>query len=80
MSTQRSCTQSLSEVDALSRAVVCSPDVIKGEKMTPVFDEPPNPTNVEETLQRIKSNDGSLTDVNLNNIKVRQPSGRPRAP
>ncbi|KAM9366386.1 tropomodulin-2 [Symphorus nematophorus] len=44
-------------------------NVIKGEKMTPVFDEPPNPTNVEETLQRIKSNDSSLTEVNLNNIK-----------
>ncbi|XP_017295561.1 tropomodulin-2 isoform X2 [Kryptolebias marmoratus] len=44
-------------------------NVIKGEKMNPVFDEPPNPTNVEETLQRIKSNDSSLTDVNLNNIK-----------
>uniref|UniRef100_A0AAQ5Y8U9 Tropomodulin 2 n=1 Tax=Amphiprion ocellaris TaxID=80972 RepID=A0AAQ5Y8U9_AMPOC len=44
-------------------------NVIKGEKMNPVFDEPPNPTNVEETLQRIKSNDSSLTEVNLNNIK-----------
>lgn len=38
--------------------------------MNPVFDEPPNPTNVEETLQRIKNNDSSLTEVNLNNIKV----------
>lgn len=45
-------------------------DVIKGEKMVPVFDEPPNPTNVEETLQRIKNNESSLTEVNLNNIKV----------
>ncbi|XP_068188033.1 tropomodulin-2 [Antennarius striatus] len=44
-------------------------NVVKGEKMNPVFDEPPNPTNVEETLQRIKSNDSSLTEVNLNNIK-----------
>lgn len=44
-------------------------NVIKGEKMNPVFDEPPNPTNVEETLQRVKSNDSSLTEVNLNNIK-----------
>ncbi|XP_071757601.1 tropomodulin-2 [Centroberyx gerrardi] len=44
-------------------------NVIKGEKMNPVFDEPPNPTNVDDTLQRIKSNDGSLTEVNLNNIK-----------
>uniref|UniRef100_A0A672MQN2 Tropomodulin-3-like n=1 Tax=Sinocyclocheilus grahami TaxID=75366 RepID=A0A672MQN2_SINGR len=44
-------------------------NVIKGEKVKPVFDEPPNPTKVEETLQRIKSNDSSLTEVNLNNIK-----------
>lgn len=50
--------------------VVSDIDVIKGEKVKPVFDEPPNPTNVEETLQRIKSNDSSLTEVNLNNIKV----------
>ncbi|XP_060923668.1 tropomodulin-2 [Limanda limanda] len=44
-------------------------NVIKGEKMVPVFDEPPNPTNVDDTLQRIKSDDSSLTEVNLNNIK-----------
>ncbi|KAJ8417053.1 hypothetical protein AAFF_G00282800 [Aldrovandia affinis] len=44
-------------------------NVVKGEKMKPVFDEPPNPTNVEETLQRIKANDATLTEVNLNNIK-----------
>lgn len=35
-------------------------------------DELPNPTNVEETLERIHSNDSSLTEVNLNNIKVRE--------
>lgn len=45
-------------------------DIVKGEKMVPVFDEPPNPTNVEETLQRIKDNDSRLVEVNLNNIKV----------
>ncbi|XP_071014575.1 tropomodulin-3-like isoform X1 [Oncorhynchus clarkii lewisi] len=44
-------------------------NVVKGEKMNPVFDEPPNPTNVDDTLQRIKSNDAALTEVNLNNIK-----------
>lgn len=54
----------------LTASRLCFPDVIKGEQMFPVFDEPPNPTNVEETLQRIKSNDSSLTEVNLNNIKV----------
>ncbi|XP_028678242.1 tropomodulin-2 [Erpetoichthys calabaricus] len=43
--------------------------VVKGEKVKPVFDEPPNPTNVEETLQRIKGNDPTLLEVNLNNIK-----------
>ena len=42
--------------------------------MNPVFDEPPNPTNVEETLQRIKNNDSSLKEVNLNNIKVHRKS------
>lgn len=46
--------------------------------MNPVFDEPPNPTNVEETLQRIKNNDGSLTEVNLNNIKVHKTPGSNR--
>nr|XP_033775676.1 tropomodulin-2-like [Geotrypetes seraphini]XP_033775677.1 tropomodulin-2-like [Geotrypetes seraphini] len=44
-------------------------DVVKGEKVKPVFEEPPNPTNVEESLQRIKANDPSLLEVNLNNIK-----------
>ncbi|MGH0132217.1 UNVERIFIED_CONTAM: hypothetical protein FKN15_021638 [Acipenser sinensis] len=43
--------------------------VVKGEQIRPVFDEPPNPTNVEETLQRIKGNDPALVEVNLNNIK-----------
>ncbi|OBS57598.1 hypothetical protein A6R68_11272 [Neotoma lepida] len=51
----------------------CSPfvptDVVKGEKILPVFDEPPNPTNVEESLKRIKENDSRLVEVNLNNIK-----------
>ncbi|KAL4613335.1 tropomodulin-3-like [Arapaima gigas] len=44
-------------------------NVVKGETVKPVFDEPPNPTNVEETLQRIRSNDATLKEVNLNNIK-----------
>ena len=33
-------------------------------------EEMPNPTNVEETLERIHNNDSGLTEVNLNNIKV----------
>uniref|UniRef100_A0A674GBP4 Tropomodulin 2 n=1 Tax=Taeniopygia guttata TaxID=59729 RepID=A0A674GBP4_TAEGU len=44
-------------------------NVVKGEKVKPIFEEPPNPTNVEASLQRIKANDPSLTEVNLNNIK-----------
>ncbi|ETE59059.1 Tropomodulin-3, partial [Ophiophagus hannah] len=44
-------------------------NVVKGEKVIPVFDEPPNPTNVEESLQRVKDNDPRLVEVNLNNIK-----------
>ncbi|XP_075714113.1 tropomodulin-3-like [Rhinoderma darwinii] len=45
------------------------PNVVKAEPMIPVFDEPPNPTNVEESLKRIKNNDPRLAEVNLNNIK-----------
>ncbi|XP_063496759.1 tropomodulin-3 isoform X2 [Symphalangus syndactylus] len=45
-------------------------NVVKGEKILPVFDEPPNPTNVEESLKRIKENDAHLVEVNLNNIKA----------
>ncbi|XP_077905738.1 tropomodulin-3 isoform X2 [Ictidomys tridecemlineatus] len=44
-------------------------NVVKGEKILPAFDEPPNPTNVEESLKRIKENDAHLVEVNLNNIK-----------
>ncbi|KFO72806.1 Tropomodulin-2, partial [Cuculus canorus] len=44
-------------------------NVVKGEKVKPIFEEPPNPTNVEASLQRIKANDPSLIEVNLNNIK-----------
>lgn len=51
--------------DAVSPTGVVKPDPFK------IFpDEPPNATNVEETLERIHNNDSSLTEVNLNNIKV----------
>ncbi|NXQ83592.1 TMOD4 protein, partial [Nyctibius grandis] len=43
--------------------------VVKPDKYKPVPDEPPNPTNVEETLRQIQANDAALEDVNLNNIK-----------
>ncbi|XP_010009844.1 PREDICTED: tropomodulin-2 isoform X2 [Nestor notabilis] len=49
--------------------VSCVADVVKGEKVKPIFEEPPNPTNVEASLQRIKANDPSLIEINLNNIK-----------
>ncbi|XP_030045241.1 tropomodulin-3 [Microcaecilia unicolor] len=44
-------------------------NVVRGERVRPISDEPPNPTNVEETLQKIKDNDSHLIEVNLNNIK-----------
>nr|XP_045017038.1 tropomodulin-2 isoform X2 [Jaculus jaculus] len=44
-------------------------DVVKGEKVKPIFEEPPNPTNVEASLQQMKANDPSLQEINLNNIK-----------
>uniref|UniRef100_A0A8C6SW95 Tropomodulin 4 (muscle) n=1 Tax=Neogobius melanostomus TaxID=47308 RepID=A0A8C6SW95_9GOBI len=43
--------------------------VVKGDAFKIFPEEPPNTTNVEETLERIISNDSSLTEVNLNNIK-----------
>uniref|UniRef100_G3TZ04 Tropomodulin 2 n=1 Tax=Loxodonta africana TaxID=9785 RepID=G3TZ04_LOXAF len=43
--------------------------VVKGEKVKPTFEEPPNPTNVEVSLQQMKANDPRLQEVNLNNIK-----------
>ncbi|CAB1334351.1 unnamed protein product [Coregonus sp. 'balchen'] len=43
--------------------------VVKPDAFKIFPDEPPNPTNVEETLQQIQENDSSLFEVNLNNIK-----------
>lgn len=54
----------------LSKIKTCILDVVKGEKVKPIFEEPPNPTNVEISLQQMKANDSSLQEVNLNNIKV----------
>lgn len=44
---------------------VVKPDVYKTYP-----DEPPNDTDVEDTLHRIQNNDSSLTEVNFNNIPV----------
>ncbi|XP_058015965.1 tropomodulin-4 [Ahaetulla prasina] len=43
--------------------------VVQPDKYKPVPDEPPNPTNVEETLAKVRSNDRDLEEVNLNNIQ-----------
>lgn len=52
--------------------------MIKPTQYKPVPDEEPNSTDVEETLERIKSNDPKLEEVNLNNIRVSP--GLPTAP
>jgi len=62
-------------------AHTCAPGVVKPDRYKPVPDEPPNPTNVEETLRQIQADDGALEDVNLNNIKVKDPvATSPRCP
>ncbi|XP_021013527.1 tropomodulin-4 isoform X2 [Mus caroli] len=43
--------------------------VVQPDKYKPVPDEPPNPTNIEEMLKRVRSNDKELEEVNLNNIQ-----------
>ncbi|XP_075569804.1 tropomodulin-2 isoform X2 [Pelecanus crispus] len=62
---------SLAPSSGMSSGTGCKsfPNVVKGEKVKPIFEEPPNPTNVEGSLQRIKANDPSLIEINLNNIK-----------
>lgn len=44
--------------------------VVKPDEFKVFPEEPPNTTNVEDTLSRIQKNDSSLTEVNLNNIPV----------
>uniref|UniRef100_A0A8C5MLM6 Tropomodulin 4 n=1 Tax=Leptobrachium leishanense TaxID=445787 RepID=A0A8C5MLM6_9ANUR len=59
--------------DAITTGIIINKEginsVVKPDSYKPVPDEPPNPTNVEETLQKIKSNASDLEEVNLNNIK-----------
>uniref|UniRef100_A0A8C3UY79 Tropomodulin 4 n=1 Tax=Catharus ustulatus TaxID=91951 RepID=A0A8C3UY79_CATUS len=52
--------------------------VVQPDRYRPVPDEPPNPTDVAETLQRLQNNDPELQDVNLNNIKVTPPCHCPQ--
>lgn len=49
------------------------PGVVQPDKYKPVPDEPPNPTNIEEILKSVRSNDKELEEVNLNNIQVSGP-------
>ncbi|KAG2466616.1 TMOD1 protein, partial [Polypterus senegalus] len=44
--------------------------VIQSTQYKPVPDEEPNSTDIEETLERVRSNDTELLEVNLNNIKA----------
>ncbi|KAE8588552.1 hypothetical protein XENTR_v10022608 [Xenopus tropicalis] len=60
--------------DAITTGIITNKEginsVVKPDSYKPVPDEPPNPTNVEETLKKIQSNASDLEEVNLNNIKV----------
>ncbi|XP_010614777.1 tropomodulin-4 isoform X1 [Fukomys damarensis] len=59
--------------DAICSGEICNTEgissVVQPDKYKPVPDEPPNPTNIEEMLQRVRSNDKDLEEVNLNNIQ-----------
>ncbi|NXM73934.1 TMOD4 protein, partial [Serilophus lunatus] len=59
--------------DAICSGNICNTEginsVVKPDSYKPVPDEPPNPTDVEETLRRLRDNDGTLQDVNLNNLR-----------
>ncbi|XP_054419399.1 tropomodulin-4 isoform X4 [Pteronotus mesoamericanus] len=59
--------------DALCSGEICNTEgissVVQPDKYKPVPDEPPNPTNIEEILKRVQSNDKELEEVNLNNIQ-----------
>ncbi|XP_053560972.1 tropomodulin-4 [Bombina bombina] len=59
--------------DAITCGIIINTEginsVVQPDKYKPVPDEPPNPTNIDETLQKIQSNAADLEEVNLNNIK-----------
>lgn len=57
----------------VSSWLLSPPGVVQPDKYKPVPDEPPNPTNIEEMLKRVRSNDKELEEVNLNNIQVSDP-------
>ncbi|XP_017597064.1 PREDICTED: tropomodulin-4 [Corvus brachyrhynchos] len=59
--------------DAICSGNICNTEgihsVVQPDRYRPGAGEPPNPTDVAETLQRLQDNDPALLDVNLNNIK-----------
>ncbi|XP_059786902.1 tropomodulin-4 isoform X2 [Balaenoptera ricei] len=59
--------------DAICSGEICNTEgissVVQPDKYKPVPDEPPNPTNIEEILKSVRSNDKELEEVNLNNIQ-----------
>ncbi|KAG7271649.1 hypothetical protein CRUP_033973 [Coryphaenoides rupestris] len=57
------CTGKIANTEGINSVVKADPFKIFPE-------EPPNTTNVEETVERIHNNDSGLMEVNLNNIKV----------
>ncbi|KPP74613.1 tropomodulin-2-like [Scleropages formosus] len=68
----QSLTQSLrwcEKMQTTNRLRWSAAGVVQPDKYKTYPDEPPNPTNVEETLRKIQKNESGLTDVNLNNIK-----------
>ncbi|KAF5397663.1 Tropomodulin [Paragonimus heterotremus] len=44
--------------------------VAKGERPKPIPDEPPNTTDVEDSINKLNANDPDLVNLNLNNIKT----------
>ncbi|NIG61643.1 tropomodulin-4 isoform X1 [Pontoporia blainvillei] len=57
------CSGEISNTEGIS-------SVVQPDKYKPVPDEPPNPTNIEEILKSVRSNDKELEEVNLNNIQA----------
>ena len=51
-------------------AVTACAGAAKAQQLKVVPDEAPNPTDVEESIQKLKDNDPKLKTLNLNNIKV----------
>lgn len=47
--------------------------VAKCERPKPIPDEPPNTTDVEESINKLEANDAGLINLNLNNIKTMSP-------